>query len=533
MLSGRVIWFYLGKLVWPTNLIFIYPRWSMGPNVGWQWIAPVGVIALVSVLWAIRRLTRAPLAAFLFFAGTLFPALGFFNVYPFRYSFVADHFQYLASLGIIALASIGIALALNKLSAAARLIGQAACAGLVIVLAALTFLQGRMYGNIERLYATTIEKNPAAFMPRYNLGTFLSDAGRWQEAVPVLESAISMAVYDDDRARAHCNLGDALVEVGRPQEAIAHERESLRLKPDTATALINLGNALNKVGRTQEAIESFQRAIHIDAHDARAHYDLAIALAAMGRRTEAIEHFRQAVQIDPAFAEAHNNLGAALFVAGQKDEAIQHFQRAIQLKPGYSTAFINLGNALNKVGQPQQAATALQQAIKLDPQNPEARTALASTLFKSGRANEAIEQYRAAAQLNPDSAEAHTNLGTALVAAGQTKEAAEQYQRAFQIKPDDPLVCNNLARIYAEDPDPQNRNAPEAVRLAERAVQLTADNDPRFVETLSIAYAAAGRNSDAIATAERALQAANAAGNQALAAEIESRLRRYRGQPGK
>ena len=110
LIAGRAIWFYLGKLFWPADLLFIYPRWQVSQAVWWQYVFPGGGdCCWWSVLWRLRRRWRGPLAGLLFFAGTLFPVLGFFNVYPFRYSFVADHFQYLASLGIIAVVSAGAA----------------------------------------------------------------------------------------------------------------------------------------------------------------------------------------------------------------------------------------------------------------------------------------------------------------------------------------------------------------------------------------------------------------------------------------
>ena len=114
LIAGRAIWFYLGKLSWPADLMFIYPRWHVSQAVWWQYLFPLAALLFVAGLWTVRRRSRAPLAAMLFFIGTLFPGLGFCNVYPFIYSFVADHFQYIASLGIIALASAGAAMLLSR-----------------------------------------------------------------------------------------------------------------------------------------------------------------------------------------------------------------------------------------------------------------------------------------------------------------------------------------------------------------------------------------------------------------------------------
>ena len=107
LIAGRALWFYAGKLLWPVNLVFIYPRWNVSQAHGWQYVYPAAALAVLAVAWAVRRRWRGPLAGLLYFAGTLFPALGFFNVYPFLFSFVADHFQYLASLGLITLAAAG------------------------------------------------------------------------------------------------------------------------------------------------------------------------------------------------------------------------------------------------------------------------------------------------------------------------------------------------------------------------------------------------------------------------------------------
>src|SRR5262249_27034265 len=101
LLAGRAIAFYAWKILWPANLTFLYPRWEIDASAAWQYLFPAGVLAAAAALGVLARRYRGPLAAFLYFAGTLFPALGFFNVYPFRYSYVADHFAYLASLGIL------------------------------------------------------------------------------------------------------------------------------------------------------------------------------------------------------------------------------------------------------------------------------------------------------------------------------------------------------------------------------------------------------------------------------------------------
>ena len=137
LLAGRLFWFYLGKLFWPVDLVFIYPRWQSTRAVWWQYLFPAAALLLFAVAWRLRRRWRGPLAGLLFFAATLFPVLGFFNVYFFRFSFMADHFQYLASLGIIALFSAGVALLLKSAAGWGRVMGQLGCLALLAVLAVL------------------------------------------------------------------------------------------------------------------------------------------------------------------------------------------------------------------------------------------------------------------------------------------------------------------------------------------------------------------------------------------------------------
>ena len=142
LIAVRALWFYAYKLLVPINLTFIYPRWTINPHNPLQWMFVLSAIAVVAALFALRnRLGRGPLAAVLFFVGTLMPALGFVNTYPMRYSFVADHFQYLAGIGIIVPGAVG----------AAWILGQCADLAWVIpaILGLLTFRQCQMYHDVQ------------------------------------------------------------------------------------------------------------------------------------------------------------------------------------------------------------------------------------------------------------------------------------------------------------------------------------------------------------------------------------------------
>jgi tetratricopeptide (TPR) repeat protein len=328
LLSGRVIWFYLSKLLWPENLIFIYPRWTIDPAQAWQWIFSIAAIGLTLALLAVYKRWRAPLAAWLFFCGTLFPVLGFLNVYPFIYSFVADHFQYLASLGIIVFVAAGITLGISRLPAQYRTLANAGCCILIAVLAVLTWKQCRSYSDSITLYRTTIEKNPECWLAELNLGTLISKAGQ-------------------------------------PDEAMAHFHRALEINPKCADAHSNIGIQLCSKGEMVEGMKHLAEAVRLSPRSATAHLDFANGLVLTGQFDEAVRHCEKAVELTPKSALAHFSLGIALVRAQQVQEAVDQFERAVQLQPDYAAAYEALARAYSRLGRPPDAIAAAQKATGL------------------------------------------------------------------------------------------------------------------------------------------------------------------------
>jgi tetratricopeptide (TPR) repeat protein len=229
---------------------------------------------------------------------------------------------------------------------------------------------------------------------------------------------------------------------------------------------------------------------------------------------------------------AHYNLGDALIKKRRMDEAITHFQTALQIKPDYAEAHDNLGNALFQKGRVDEAITHYQTALQIRPDNAKAHNNLAIALFQKGRVNEAITHYQTALQIKPDYAEAHNNLGNALFQKGRVDEAITHYQTALQIKPDYAEAHNNLAWVLATVSQASLRNGGKAVKLAERANQLTSGENPVILRTLAAAYAEAGRLGDALLSAQKAIELAQAAGQKNLVEQINGELKFYeRGLP--
>ncbi len=325
LIAGQAIWFYLSKLFWPADLIFIYPRWDTGHASLWQFLFPAAVIVLLATLWLLRRHGRGPLAGYLFFIGTSFPVLGFFNVLYFTYSFVADHFQYLASIGIIALFAAAVATFLKRLNLRYRQAGYFICLLLLLILASLTWRQCQMFTDMETLYRTTISKNPQCWMAHNNLGIFLSQNGRFDEA-------------------------------------ISHFQKALEIKPNDPEFLSNLGISLDERGRFDEAISLFQKALRIMPDNDRFHNNLGVALMRKGNLKEALSHYQKALYFNPDRAECHLNVGIILSRSGRTDEAIIHFQKALEIKPDFAEA----RQALQAIYDEKQKITIRQKDKKID-----------------------------------------------------------------------------------------------------------------------------------------------------------------------
>ena len=246
-------------------------------------------------------------------------------MYPFRFSFVADHFQYLACLGIIILVSAGAALLQQHARGWCKRSVQVGCVAIVAVLALLSWRQSRMYADKETLYRSTIDRNRDCWMAYGNLGDLLAGRGESAAAIDCFQQALRIA---PDFAEAHNDFGNLLASLGQIDEAIPHYQQALRIKPGFAAAHNNLGVALAKREQVDEAMGQFQQAVAIKPDYAEAYNDLGIVLAQRRQFVEAIVQYRQALEIQPDYAEARGNLASALARRGEFGAAVAEYQRA-------------------------------------------------------------------------------------------------------------------------------------------------------------------------------------------------------------
>ena len=336
LLAGRALWFYLGKLLWPAELSFVYPRWSIDASTATAWLGVVATLVALTGLWRLRRRTRAPLAGALFFAGSLFPALGFFNVYPFVYSYVADHFQYLACLGVIVPLT---AWLVTSLASQPSWLRRGLPAALVALLGLLTWHQAHDYRNNLTLYRATLARNPGAWMAAYNLGMEFAALDQTDAAIHSYREALTLR---RDYAEAHANLAMSLLaQPDKKDEAIAHLETAVRLKPELWQAECNLANTLLTIpGRQAEAIAHYKTVLRLRPELAEIQMNLGIALVSTpGHEAEAIPHFESALRTNPNLWQAHFTLANALLnVPGRRAEAIPHLESVLRLNPTFTPA---------------------------------------------------------------------------------------------------------------------------------------------------------------------------------------------------
>jgi len=494
--AGWASWFYLYKALLPFNLSVIYRQWNVNASLWVSYLPGIVLVGCLALFWWKRKSWgRAGLFALGYFVVTLFPVLGFFDQGYYRYSLVADHWQYYSIIGVIALAvAAGVAIC-RRMRKQGRSVGVAASVVVLMVLGVATWTRASVYRAAESLWRDTVTKNPDAWVAQNNLGNALLLEDRIEEAIGHYEQALRI---NPDMADTHNNLGFALLQAGKAEDAIRHLEQALLLKPDYAEAHYNLGNALLRVGKVSEAMGQYE----------------------------------QALRLKPDYAEAQNNLGFALQKLGKVPEAIGHWEQALRLKPDYAEAHYNIGVALEHAGRAQEAMAEYVAALRINPGLVDAHFSLGDSLARRGEIPEAAAEYQAALRIRPEDAEAHFKIGVLLAALGEDREAIAHYREVLRLRPDLPSALRRLAWLLATDEDASVRNTGEAIQLAERLCEITGQQQADALMVLAAAYAEAGRFAEAIRVAQKALELARNNGQEELAVQVQEQLKLYReGRP--
>ena len=480
LIAARALWFYAGKLLWPAELKVIYPLWEIdaGDLLAWGYV--VAAAALAGALWvARRRIGRGPLAGVLYFAVTLGPVLGFVDYGYLQFSFVADRFQYLAGIGVLAVLIGGAAHGVGKLPDGYRRGALGLAAAVVMVLGVLTWRQAEVYRDEVTLFGHVVAHNPQARDAHLNLGSALFEAGRFEEGLAATRIAVEQR---PDSAEALANVGSALIHFEQLEEAEEHLRRAVRIDPRSTTGHQNLAEALRKQERYAEAVESYRRVLAIDMRFALAYVGMGSALFGAGRHEEALDAMDMALSLKPDLpmaATLRMHMGRAARELGRLDEAAAHFERAAAIDPGNVQPLLDLADLRFRQGQTVDAERILQGVRESRTGDPEALHGVAEALRARGRFEESIGAYREALRADADFAPAHAGLGIALFQSGAYEEAIEALEQALTLNPDQEITGSTLDVF-------RGRAAMELGRRDDAAGHITRalEDDPHNLEAL-------------------------------------------------
>lgn len=478
IIAGKGVWFYLGKIFWPHPLIFIYPRWPVDSFGAVDYVYPAAVLALIIVLALLgRRIGWMPLVVCLSYLALLFPALGFFDVFPFRYSFVADHFAYHASLAVIAGAVLLVAR--MRQPRFVPVFGLAVASVVVALFSVLTFNRCRVFADAETVWLDTIrdDKNPQAWIAHNNLGNIAE-----YRALGMSPGSEFIAPPSQEQSQADF------------EAAIRHYQDALRWNENDAIIRYNLGRVLLLSGNVTDALPHLERAVQQSPELAMVHHTLGAAKLRLGDNAGGEASLREAARLDPNYAPAQLYLGDLLFRTDRAPEAIAHLEAAVKLRPLVTPWRFLLGDVYHQVGRDEDAVAAYQTALADYPDNADARYLLAESLNRLGRTKEAIEQWRLVIALRPQWVAPVTDLAWTLATTTQ-----------------------------ASGRDPER-----ALLLAEQARRMTRDQDAHALRSLAAAHASLGDFPSAIRWGQDAVALARQQEKLELAKAIEEDLTHYR-----
>ncbi len=496
LIAARAFWFYVGKLLWPSDLAVIYPLWQIDARdpVGWTFVALT--LALPATLWFGRgRWGRGPLACVAFYAAALSPALGLIDFGYMQFAFVADRFQYLAGIGVMILIVSTLVRSVDRLPAAGVTGAQVLLVAVLASLGTLTWKHARNFQSDLSLFSHIVSLNPAARGAHHNLSLALGKAGRYEES---LEAGRIALERDPDSAEIHSTVGLSLMNLGRFEEADAAFDQALEFRPRHLEANRNLAESMRRQGRYDEAVEQYRHALAIDQNYVRAWAGLGDTYYSARRYEHALDAANRALAIDPTdpnAAELHVLLGKASREAGRLQEGERHLLRAIELAPDQANALRELATLYTRMDRLDEVDTVAAQARQLEPYSPATLHAEAETLRRQQRYDEAVALYREVVELDSGSAAAHAGIGLSMFELKRHEEALQSLERALGINPDLP-EAPSLHRVTGQALQALGR-LEEAAPQFERALELE-PRDAVALDHLAFIRVNEGRHDEAL-----------------------------------
>jgi len=434
---------YLAKSLWPSGLAARYPHPNLPGGTPWEWwqVAGAGLLLAAATVLIVGSYKRGPLlVGWLWFVGTLVPVIGLVQVGG---QARADRYTYIPLIGVFIIAAWGVPPLLEKWRRGKKLLHAAALLA-VVAPAVCSWFQTQHWANSIALGTRSVAVTEGNYMMQNNLGNALADAGRTDEAIELYRRALQIHPKFPD---TYNNLGTVLTEKGLYAEAADSFYEALRLQPDHGEVHFNLGYTLFKQRRFPESMRHYDEALRLDGRRAKWHNAAGITLAEQGRFSEAMQRFSQALRVDPDFAAAHFNIGKALMQQGRLPDAIRAFNRAISLDGEYAEAHSNLGVALAMRQDSAGAIDCFEEALRVDPGYAEAHSNLGLTLWEQGQEDLAIAHFEQAISLDPELLNARMGLALAFEKQGKVEQALEQYAAVLKIVPDHGAARAKVRRL--------------------------------------------------------------------------------------
>ena len=468
LIAAQALWFYAGKLLWPAGLVVVYPHWEVGADHLPAWGYFIAAVAVAALLWFYRqRITRAPLAAAAFFAVTLSPTLGFVDYGYMQFSFVADRYQYLAGAGIIALAvgavAWGAQVALSRAWKGAQPMALAMLALVPLIpLSVATWQHAGIYRNEGVFFAHITNHNPRARSAHYNLGGWLKNEERHEEALAAYRAALGNLDPDNPGAAVstHINMGVVHEGLEEYEQAEEYYRLALQAKPRSKNALHNLARLLTGNRQYDESLALYRKLLKIDPDYMKAYAGMAATLVWLERPGEALHNLERALELDPSrqelgsareqldkmqqeveqhgqrqLADTHYRRALEHRKQGRLEEALAALRKSREQSPDSVEIHATLGFVAEEMNRLDQAAAHYQRALEIDPRFPEALNHLGALRLRQQRYTEALTHFQTLIEIQPDFAKVYSGMGVALFNLNRSEEAVRSFDKALSLDP--------------------------------------------------------------------------------------------------
>ena len=432
---------YIEKLFAPFNLAVFYPH-PVNNLPLWQVALSAIILLTISIIVVVLARTRKYLlVGWLWYFGTLIPVIGLVQVGA---QAMADRYAYVPLIGLF----IMIAWSIRDITAQwkyRKVILALASVLLLIILIPLTRKQASYWRDSITLFQHAVNVTANNDTAYSNLGVALAEAGRLDEALADFQQALKIRPKDPE---ANFNIAETLAKQGKSNEAALWYDKVLKLKPGDAHTYISLAAAKIQQGKFDDAMAICREGLSYNPEKSQLYSNLGLAFLQMGKIDEAITELETAVKLG-ADAMTYNNFALAVSAKGNYDTALECYRKAIRLDPKNAESYYNLANLYMTMNNQEKAIAEYQQAIQINPRYAKAYGNFAVALARQNRPSEALENFAKVAELEPNSVDAHFNLAVALLGDDQFEKAADHYRKVLALDPNDTEARKGLEAAIA------------------------------------------------------------------------------------